>query len=88
MTTSPRRRYASRTDDGLAMGMETAGTMAVFLGLGWLIDRWLGTQPVFMIAMVVLAVVGLGTKIYVTYTARMKYLEEQRLQGRTTGNAS
>jgi F0F1-type ATP synthase assembly protein I len=70
------------------MGMETAGTMAVFLGLGWLIDRWLGTQPVFMIALVILAVVGLGTKIYVTYTARMKDLEEQRLQGRTTGNAS
>jgi F0F1-type ATP synthase assembly protein I len=88
VTTSPRRRYAPRTDDGLAMGMETAGTLVVFLGLGWLIDRWLGTQPVFMIAMVLLAVVGLGTKIYVNYTARMKDLEAQRLQGRAAGNAT
>jgi F0F1-type ATP synthase assembly protein I len=70
------------------MGMESAGTLVVFLGLGWLVDRWLGTQPVFMIAMVVLAVVGLGAKMYATYTTRMKDLESQRLQSRPSGSAS
>ncbi len=88
MTKTPRRRYTPRTDDGLAQGMESVGTLVVFLGLGWLIDRWLGTQPVFMIAMVVLAVIGLGTKMYAAYTVRMKDLEERRLQGRATGSAS
>jgi F0F1-type ATP synthase assembly protein I len=68
--------------------MESVGTLVVFLGLGWLIDRWLGTQPVFMIAMVVLAIVGLGAKIYGTYTVRMKALEAQRLEGRGAGSSS
>ncbi len=85
VTEPPRRRYAPRTDDGLAQGMESVGTLVVFLGLGWLIDRWLGTQPVFMIAMVVLAVVGLGAKIYGTYTTRMKELEAQRLDSQSGG---
>lgn len=85
VTEPSRRRYAPRTDDGLAQGMESVGTLVVFLGLGWLIDRWLGTQPVFMIALVVLAVVGLGTKIYATYTTRMKALEAERAAGRASG---
>jgi F0F1-type ATP synthase assembly protein I len=88
VTKTPRRRYAPKTDDGLAQGMESVGTLVVFMGLGWLVDRWLGTQPVFMIAFVVLAVVGLGAKIYAAYTLRMKDLEQQRLQGRATGSAS
>jgi ATP synthase protein I len=70
------------------MGMESAGTLVVFLGLGWLLDRWFGTQPVFMIAMVVLAVVGLGAKMYASYTVRMKDLEAKRLEGRPTGSPS
>lgn len=88
VTTTPRRRYAPRTDDGLAMGMESAGTLIVFLGLGWLIDRVLGTQPVFMIIMVVLAMVGKGAKMYATYTTRMKELEAKRVEGRPTGSPS
>ena len=66
--------------------MESVGTIVVFLGLGWLIDRWLGTQPVFMIVLVVLAIVGLGAKIYGTYTVRMKALEQERLEGRSAGS--
>ena len=66
--------------------MESVGTIVVFLGLGWLIDRWLGTQPVFMIVLVVLAIVGLGAKIYGAYTVRMKALEQERLDGRSAGS--
>lgn len=85
VTEPPRRRYAPRTDDGLAQGMESVGTLVVFLGVGWLIDRWLNTQPVFMIALVVLAVAGLGAKIYGSYTTKMKELEAQRFDDPSSG---
>ncbi|MFZ9864260.1 MAG: hypothetical protein ACO3FR_06955 [Ilumatobacteraceae bacterium] len=60
--------------------MEMALTLAVFLGLGWLLDAWLGTQPGFMIGLVVFAALGQGTKMWFTYDARMKQLEIERKQ--------
>jgi len=65
-------------DSGLGQGMEMALTLAVFLGLGWLLDAWLGTQPGFMIGLVVFAALGQGTKMWFTYDARMKQLEADR----------
>jgi len=68
--------------------MESVGTLVVFLGLGWLVDRWVGTQPLFMIVFVVLAIVGLGAKIYGTYTARMEALEAERHDTSRVGHGS
>jgi F0F1-type ATP synthase assembly protein I len=70
-------------DQGLGQGMEMALTVAVFLGLGWLIDLALDTQPLFMIILVVFSVVGQSVKMWFVYDARMKTLEEQRRQGTT-----
>ena len=33
----------------LTVGIQLAGTMIVYVGLGWLIDRWLDTTPAFLI---------------------------------------
>lgn len=33
----------------LTVGIQLAGTMLLYIGLGWLVDRWLDTQPVFLI---------------------------------------
>lgn len=33
----------------LTIGIQLAATMVVYLGLGWIIDRWQGTTPVFLI---------------------------------------
>ena len=33
----------------LTVGIQLAGTMLVYIGLGWLVDRWLDTQPAFLI---------------------------------------
>jgi F0F1-type ATP synthase assembly protein I len=42
----------------------------VFFGaVGWVIDRILGTQPVFMIAFGILGVVAVGVTIYYRYQA-------------------
>ena len=68
-------------DQGLGGGMEMALTLAVFLGLGWLLDAWLDTQPAFTIGLVVFAALGQGTKMWFAYDARMKRLEAERRAG-------
>jgi F0F1-type ATP synthase assembly protein I len=34
----------------VSIGMTFAGAIVVFMGLGWLLDRWLGTLPLFLVA--------------------------------------
>ena len=68
-------------DAGLGQGMEMALTLAVFFGLGWLIDGWAGTRPAFMIALTVFAVVGQSLRMWFEYDARMKRLEAERKAG-------
>lgn len=53
-------------------GFEFAATPAVFAGLGWLVDRWLGTPFVFTIAFLVFGVVGMFVKVWIGYDADMK----------------
>ena len=49
---------ASGSDDSLGRGMDFALTVLVFLGIGWLIDRWLGLFPVFTISLVLFSSIG------------------------------
>jgi len=58
--------------------MDFALVVLVFLGIGYAIDRWLGTRPWFMVGLVVFSVVGQFVKMYYDYTATMTELEEQR----------
>jgi F0F1-type ATP synthase assembly protein I len=53
----------------------------VFLGIGYVLDRWLDTRPLFMIGLVVFSVIGQFIKMYFDYTATMQELEAQRAQG-------
>lgn len=66
----------------LGHGMDMAITVLVFLALGALLDRWLGTKPLFMIIFVVLALVGRFIKIWFDYDSAMKS-HEARLERRT-----
>lgn len=75
-------------DSGLGQGMEMALTVSVFLGLGWLIDRALGSSPVFMVILVVFAMIGQSARMWFTYDARMKMLEEERRQHRERADRS
>ncbi len=67
-------------DSGLGQGMEMALTLCVFMGLGWLADRALGTSPVFMVVLVVFAMIGQSARMWFTYDARMRQLEQRRRQ--------
>jgi F0F1-type ATP synthase assembly protein I len=64
--------------EGFTYAFEFAITTALFLGFGWLVDRWLGTEPVFMIVFAVLGLVGQSLRLYYTYEAKMKALDAER----------
>ena len=74
MKVLPDRRHqiAEHQQSGqtLGRGMDFALVVLVFLGIGYGLDRWLDTRPVFMIGLVVFSVVGQFIKMYFDYTAR------------------
>ena len=76
-----RLNRSSSVDQGLGQGMEIAMAMGLFLGLGWLVDSWLGTRPIFTIVLTLLATVGTFAKIWFSYEERMRTLEAERRIG-------
>jgi F0F1-type ATP synthase assembly protein I len=65
-------------DAGIGQGMEMALTVVVFLALGWVIDAWIDTRPIFTVVFVVFAMVGQSVRMWLAYDARMKVLEQER----------
>ena len=60
----------------LATAVEIVMTPLVFAGLGWLIDRALGTGPLFALVLGMLGVVGIAVRMYYGYRADMAREEE------------
>ena len=79
------RKQRSSSDDGLGRGMEFAILVLMFLGVGYLLDRWFDTKPVFMIALVCVALVGQFASMRYAYEARMKELENERVKNTRVG---
>jgi len=77
-TTSRDNLRGGHSGDSLGRGMDIALTLLVFLGLGALIDRWLGIFPVFTILLVVIASLGTFVRLKYTYDATMERLEAER----------
>jgi F0F1-type ATP synthase assembly protein I len=69
---------AAGLDKGVSQGAELAGSIVVFFGIGFLVDLWLDTRPLFMIALTVFAVVGQFVKMYYVYSSAMRHLEDER----------
>jgi len=63
-------------------------TMLVFLGLGALIDSWLGIFPVFTIVLVLFAAIGTFVRMKFVYDATMERHEAVRLAGRQPSAAA
>jgi F0F1-type ATP synthase assembly protein I len=63
--------------DGLAQAFEFAVTPAVFGVLGYILDRVLGTVPLFTILLALLCVVGMFLKTWFVYDAAMKAHDDQ-----------
>jgi F0F1-type ATP synthase assembly protein I len=70
--------------DAYTRSFELAVTPLLFGALGWLVDRWLGTGPWFMIGIAAFAMVGTVAKLWFTYEQAMR-VEEEKLRLRRTG---
>lgn len=58
--------------DAMSRATEIALLPAVFGFGGWLLDDWLGTSPVFLIALLVFAFAGMLVRTWVGYDAEMR----------------
>lgn len=76
------RVAAPSGDDTLGRGMDMTLTLALFIVLGVVLDRWLGTTPVFTIALIAVAAIGSFIRMKYSYFAAMERLEGERLAGR------
>jgi F0F1-type ATP synthase assembly protein I len=72
-------------DDNVGRGIEMAMAVAVFVAIGYGLDRWLGTMPIFMIVMTVLAGIGFFAKFRYQYEARMNELQAERAERAAAG---
>lgn len=79
---------ASSSDDTLGRGMDVALTLLAFLGIGALIDSWLGIFPVFTIILVLFAAIGTFVRMKFVYDAAMERHEAARLAGRQAPSTS
>jgi hypothetical protein len=62
-----RRLLAPGIGDTLARGFEWAATIAIFLGLGFVLDRVFETTPLFMVVLFVFALVGQTVRAFLHY---------------------
>ena len=67
-----------KADDTLGTGMDAVLLIAVFLGLGFGLDRWLGTTPWFTVGFVLFAAVGWFLRMRYTYETHMLAHESAR----------
>ena len=70
-----RRDLYNGFGDGLARAFEFAATPAIFGFFGWLIDRWAGTSPLFMILLGTLCLIGMFIRMWYEYDANMRQHE-------------
>ncbi len=61
---SPMRALARGTDQASVMSVELLAGIGTWMGIGWLADRWLGTDPWLM---VIGALVGNAAGIYLIW---------------------
>lgn len=69
------RRQLSRDLNRSSGGFELAFVAAIFGGLGLLLDRWMGTTPVFALVFFLVGIVGTVLKLWLGYDQQMKRLE-------------
>jgi hypothetical protein len=74
----------SRQDDALAQALTLVVAPLLFGLVGWWIDSWLGTGPIFAVALAVFALVGVALSTYYRYLARSAELDEGKPWTRRT----
>jgi F0F1-type ATP synthase assembly protein I len=88
MDLSSRRELNRGFGDTLNRSFEFVVVALLFLGAGWLVDRWLGTDPVFLIVFVLVGFIGQGARMWYRYDAEMRRHEAKLIERRSAGAAS
>jgi F0F1-type ATP synthase assembly protein I len=83
MDNAERRAMNRGLGDGLARAFELAAVPAVFGAGGWLLDRWLGTTPVFTMTLALVGFVGKLLAMWYHYAADMERLERTAAEQRS-----
>lgn len=68
-----RRRMWQELDAGWATTIELMTAVGVWMGIGWLLDLWLGSWPWLMVAG---ATLGFGLGVYMAYLRHQHRLAE------------
>jgi F0F1-type ATP synthase assembly protein I len=77
-----RRELNNGFGDALSRAFELAATPAIFAGLGWLIDRQVGTSPLFLLILFFLAIIGVGYMTWFRYEEEMREHEADAVWSR------
>lgn len=67
----------------MSRAFEMAATPAIFGGLGWLLDRELGTSPLFLLVLFFFAVAGVGYMTWRRYEDEMQRHEADAVWNRS-----
>jgi F0F1-type ATP synthase assembly protein I len=76
------RRWAERRSlnnafgEALAYAFEFVAAALLFAGLGWLLDRWLGTEPVLTVVLALFGFVGVCLRTGYRYKEKVEREEE------------
>jgi F0F1-type ATP synthase assembly protein I len=73
---SAKRELNKGFGDALAVAVELAVTPAIFAFLGWRLDAWLGTTPLFLLVFFLFTFTYVAWREYTRYKLRMD--EHQR----------
>jgi F0F1-type ATP synthase assembly protein I len=60
----------------MELAVELVGTPLIFGFLGLLLDRRLGTSPLFVVVLGLFGIIGMGLKTYFEYAEKMRRHEE------------
>jgi F0F1-type ATP synthase assembly protein I len=78
---SAKRELNNGFGNALSTAVELAVTPALMALVGWQLDRWLGTPPLFLLFLFVFTVGYVSWREYTRYTAKMSRQEHELLGG-------
>jgi F0F1-type ATP synthase assembly protein I len=79
---SSKRELNKGFGDALQVAVELAVTPAIFAFLGWKLDSWLGTSPLFLLFFFLFTFTYVAWREYTRYQARMQEHERELLAPR------
>ena len=83
-----RRELNNGFGNAMSRAFELAATPAIFAGFGWLIDRQLGTSPLFLLVLFFFAIAGVGYMAWKKYDAEMAAHEADAVWNRSKRTAA